>query len=83
MLPNRARFWNVRLIPISTIRCGGILRMLRPSIEISPATEAVKQRCLASAVRPDQPEELARREIKRHAVERHDAPKADCDIADC
>ena len=37
ILPNRARFWNVRLMPMSTMRCGGRSRMLRPSNRMSPA----------------------------------------------
>ena len=36
MRPNKARFWKVRLMPRSTIRCGGVLSMLRPPNRISP-----------------------------------------------
>ncbi len=45
-------------------------------------TEAVEQRRLAGAVRPDQTEQLAWLEIERHAVERHDAAEVDRHIAD-
>ena len=35
-LGNSATFWKVRPMPISAIRCGGRLRMLSPSIRMSP-----------------------------------------------
>ena len=36
MVRNSARFWNVRPMPISAMRCGGRSRMLRPSNRMSP-----------------------------------------------
>ena len=35
-LGNSATFWKVRPMPISAIRCGGRVRMLWPSIRMSP-----------------------------------------------
>ncbi len=35
-LGNSATFWKVRPMPISAILCGGRVRMLEPSIRISP-----------------------------------------------
>jgi hypothetical protein len=35
-LGNSATFWKVRPMPISAIRCGGRVRMLAPSIRMSP-----------------------------------------------
>ena len=38
MVRNSARFWKVRPMPISAIRCGGRSRIERPSNTISPET---------------------------------------------
>ena len=48
---------------------------------VEPA-DAVEQRGLAGAVRPDQPEDLALLDGERDAVERDDAAEAQSDVAD-
>ena len=47
---------------------------------IEPA-EAIEQRRLAGAVRPDQAEDLALVHVERHAVQRDDAAEHDADVA--
>ena len=86
-LANSATFWNVRPMPISAIRCGGRVRMLCALHQdvararlIEPA-EAIEQRGLAGAVRPDQAEDLALLHVERHAIQRDDAAEHDADVA--
>jgi hypothetical protein len=50
MRPNKARFWNVRLMPISTIRCGGILRVLRPHGDESRHASTPRMKRMRSAM---------------------------------
>ena len=47
---------------------------------VEPA-EAVEERGLAGAVRPDQAEDLALMHVERHAVQRDDAAEHDADVA--
>ena len=47
---------------------------------VEPA-QAVEQRGLAGAVRPDQAEDLALMHVERHAVQRDDAAEHDADVA--
>ncbi len=82
-------------MPISAIRCGGrvsdpvrrarqdalafqenvaVARLVEPG-------EAIEQRRLAGAVRPDQAEDLALMHIEGHAVQRDDAAEHDADVA--
>ena len=47
---------------------------------VEPA-QAIEQRGLAGAVRPDQAEDLALMHVERHAVQRDDAAEHDADVA--
>ena len=74
-------------MPISAIRCGGRVRMLAPSIRMSPEArliesgEAVEQRRLAGAVRSDQAEDCALVHVEGYAIQRDDAAEHDADVA--
>ena len=86
MVRNSARFWNVRPMPMSAMRCGGRSRMVR-ALEQDvargrrvEAAQAVEQRGLAGAVRPDQAEQMPSGDVERHVVERDDAAETHADI---
>ena len=88
MVGNNARFWNVRPMPSAAMRCrGSAARSALPRSRISPAVaavdvaDAVEQRRLARAVRPDQAADLARRHVERHAIERRQPAEPDHDVA--
>jgi hypothetical protein len=62
-------------------------RQQRPAVEhdraalaVVQAADAVEQRGLAGAVRPDQPDDAPGRDVERHAVERDDAAEAYPDL---
>ena len=85
-LGNSATFWKVRPMPISAILCGGRVRMLVPSIMMSPekagrAGQAVEQGGLAGAVRPDQAEDRTLVHVEGDAVQGDDAAEHDADVA--
>ena len=74
-------------MPISAIRCGGRFRMLSAFHQnvagarlVEPA-QAIEERGLAGAVRPDQAEDLALMHVEGHAVQRDDAAEHDADVA--
>ena len=54
---------------------------MSPDARLVEPGEAVEQRGLAGAVRPDQAEDLALVHVERDAVQRDDAAEHDADVA--
>jgi hypothetical protein len=50
------------------------------AVALVEARQAVEERGLAGAVRPDQPDDVARRDIEGDPVQRDDAAEADADL---
>ena len=81
-------FWNVRAMPLPTIRCGALAEE-RLAVELDlarvglvEARDDVERGRLAGAVRPDQPGDVPLLHVERDAVEGDDASEAKRDVPD-
>ena len=88
MVANSATFWNVRAMPSAAISWRAKLASGRPSNRIVPecgiveAGDAVEQRGLAGAVRPDQAADRAAGDVEADVLQRGHAAEADRDAVD-